>query len=165
MLSIVSKIVHINNNNHSIINFKPPIKYLTFDNKAICFTNCNNSFLTGYFPKVETLFINNCNKNFVYYNLNPILFPNVTTIFCNSYPDELYLFCHHAMFNKRSFIKQEYYLNYYNNLNILITEDMFDQCFIKWYINNNIPYIKKISKDYMVKQLELYKEEKIIMND
>lgn len=57
-------------------------------NQNICFRNCNNSFVQAQFPEAKTLFFNGCDKNFVYYNLHPPLFPKLEQIYLDSHPAE-----------------------------------------------------------------------------
>ena len=60
-------------------------------NKCIEITNCGDidRFRQGpVFHETETVFINHCNKNFVYYWLDKQTFPNVKKIYLSSHPCE-----------------------------------------------------------------------------
>ena len=65
-----------------------PAKLDIIRNKNILLSECWNSFMCATFPNAETLFIDKCEKNFVFYNFNTLYFPNVKHVYINCHPCE-----------------------------------------------------------------------------
>lgn len=59
-------------------------------NRNICIESMPDINLYNLKPKFEceTLFLNECNKNFIYYNLNNKIFPYVKSVYLRSHPCE-----------------------------------------------------------------------------
>ena len=67
------------------------LKNKIIHNEVIEIKDCyNDAFIKGpIFKKAETIFMTECDKNFVYYWLDKRTFPNVQRIFLNSHPCEM----------------------------------------------------------------------------
>jgi len=57
-------------------------------NKTLLFIGGVDDILRDEFPNVETVIFEDCDKNFVNYNMNNKLFPNLRAVISNSYPPE-----------------------------------------------------------------------------
>jgi hypothetical protein len=100
-------------------------------NKNIRISSQKHMFTNIFFPDAETLFMDDCNKEFVFYNFRKHIFPRIETLFINCNPgkfDTLHRFAD----------KEEY--------NVFITSDLYKKFSGKWW-DKNIDYIKEISHD------------------
>ena len=57
-------------------------------NNTLMFTGGVDDILRDEFPNVDTVILKDCDKNFVNFNLNNKLFPNMRSVISNSYPPE-----------------------------------------------------------------------------
>lgn len=131
-----------------------PFHYGVILNKTLIISECYNSFLTSTFPNVETLFLDKCEKNFVYYNVNTHYFPNVKTIYCNSHPCEgQVLQRHHYMYSKQSD-------NSSNEISIYLTEMWMELYKKRWF--SSADYIQGITTDKMYDIMNTYEVEDLI---
>jgi hypothetical protein len=115
-------------------------------NKIIRFDHCDDIygfFITEYtkihleFPNTTDIFYVNCDKNFVYFNANPDIFPKVKNIYLLSHP------CEHSLFHR--FPKE---VNYY----------LID----KYKRFSNHTNLTLCNETELRNKLEKYKEEKLI---
>lgn len=121
------------------------------NHNVVLLSQCANSFLAVQFPHAETLFVDECEKNFVYYNINTRYFPNVKTIYCNSHPCEsMVLKRHHDMYIQE---------NNPDEITIYLTEQWMDMYKQKWFRNEE--YIKGITKVEMYKIMGSYEVEEL----
>jgi len=91
--------------------------------------NAKHMFTNVFFPNVNTLFLDKCNKHFVFYNLHPHIFPNLKILYLNSHP------CKFATVHR--FAKDQEYMVY-------ITPKYHHSNFGQWW-DENFKYIKEIS--------------------
>jgi len=102
-------------------------KGLKFDNRVVDLVGCGDIHPFRQpgpiFEQADTLFIRDCNKNFVYYWLKPSIFPNVKNIYLASHP------CEPMIFNQweanTTIYLSEFYSGYKlrwakNNLNVKV---------------------------------------------
>lgn len=54
--------------------------------EAVIFKHGVDSHIIDLFPYTKTLFFHNCEKNFVFYNLNSKKFPNLEKLYCLAHP-------------------------------------------------------------------------------
>lgn len=54
--------------------------------KEIIFHDGYDHFVGDIFPNAKTVIFNNCTDVFLYYNLNKVKFPNITSLYSNSDP-------------------------------------------------------------------------------
>ena len=100
--------------------------------KNVMFIGGYNSHIIDKFPNTKTLILNNCEKNFVYYNLNSRIFPNLEKVYSDSHPcdpDVLHRFANNPKY--QAFLVNNYYIKYNN----------------RWWDKNH-PYIVPISDEY-----------------
>lgn len=100
-----------------------------------------NTHIYDKFPDVETLILNNCEKNFVYFNLNSTNFPNLKTIISNSHP------CDWDVMHR---------LQTHDDYKVYLIDKYYERYYERWWDNSH-PYIipitpyeyeKMISIDY-----------------
>ncbi len=60
------------------------------------------------FNPLESVTFNNCNKNFIYYNMDPYIFPNTQYIYLNSHPCESTVFSRFYNTNTKIFVSSKY---------------------------------------------------------
>jgi hypothetical protein len=131
-----------------------PFHYGVILNKTLIISECYNSFLTSTFPSVETLFLDKCEKNFIYYNVNTHYFPNVKTIYCNSHPCEpQVLQRHHYMYSKQSD-------NDENEISIYLTKMWIEFYKKRWF--SSADYIQSITTEKMYDIMNTYEVEELI---
>lgn len=87
-LSLRRSIAVFDQNNMNLVKHLPRKESTTriCTNENILFRNGQDKFLDDLFPDAKILFLNNCDKNFMYYNMNRKIFPKVEKIFSNSHP-------------------------------------------------------------------------------
>lgn len=88
------------------------------------------------FPRAETIFMRDCDKNFVYYWLEPYHFPKTTKIYLDSHPCE-YNVAHRFGDKAMLYMRKEYYDHYYG----------------RWW-DKSVPYIRPITGCNLGKALE-----------
>lgn len=101
-----------------------------------------DSHVNDIFPTTKTLIFNNCDKNFVYYNVSSRKFPVLETIISNSHPcdwDVLRRFKDNPDYE--AYLIDKYYSKYEN----------------RWYKFDT--YIKSISPDKYEKMIGVYEKE------
>ena len=126
--------------------------YLTgggkYNNKVVCLEGGNNSHLKAIFPRCETLFIDDCEKNYVYYNLDTHHFPNVKKIYINSHP------CEYSVLHRHFLVNGE--------IEIFLSEKWYYYYKERWFAEGS--YIKPIKSEDMEKELKKYTDEKLLIS-
>lgn len=118
-------------------------------NKVVCLRGGVNSHLPARFPNCETLFIDDCDKNYVYYNLDTIHFPKVKTIYLNSHPCEYSVLHRHFLVNGK--------------VDIFLTERWYHTYKDRWFSENG--YIKPIKYEEMVEKMKAYPASEELFTD
>ena len=113
-------------NNSNIFREK---EHRTCLNDTVKISNVKHMFTNVFFPNVDTLFLDKCNKHFVFYNLHQHIFPNLKILYINSHPGKF------ATVHR--FAKEDEYIVY-------ITPKLYHNFFGKWW-DENFKYIREIS--------------------
>ena len=121
----------------------------TFLNKIVCLRGGDNSHLSATFPECETLFVINCEKNYVYYNLDTIRFPNVKKIYTNSHP------CEYSVLHRHFLVNGE--------IEIFLEEKWYHHYKDRWFSEGS--YIKPLQNEKMMDELKKYMNEDLIMSN
>jgi hypothetical protein len=130
-------------------------------NKTVLITSCVNSFMSATFPYAETVFFNHCEKNFTYYNLNTLYFPNVSKIYLNCHPCEKFVLTrHYDMYNTQHYKLQHkcHYPDYKPNITVYFIDYWKDYYQQKWKLDK-YDFIKGISDDEFSELIHQYEKE------
>lgn len=83
--------------------------------ESVIFKDGVDTHIIDVFPYTKTLFFHNCDKNFVYYNINTKKFPNLQNFYCISHPCDFSVM--HRFANKpdyNGYLTSLYYHKYLN---------------------------------------------------
>ena len=111
-------------------------------NEAVIFKHGVDCHILDKFPYTKTLFFHNCEKNFVYYNLNTKKFPNLEKMYCLAQPSDfsvLHRFA--AKPDYTGYLISPYYRQYLNKW---------------WYPTTR--HIKEITEENYINTLESFVE-------
>lgn len=96
----------------------------------IIFYNGHDKFLGDIFPEAKILFLNYCEKNFIYNNMSRKIFPKVEKVFSNSHP------CSHGVMHR--FANNPAYVGY-------LTPEFYQHFLHKRWWEKDTDYIREIS--------------------
>ena len=100
----------------------------------------DQSFIKVTFPNVRVLFVEKCNKNFVYYNLHTSRFPKLYRLYCTSHP------CEYDTMHR--FQDNAGYIGY--------LEDCHYQHYLGRWWDDDVKHVQSISRDSIEDLLERY---------
>lgn len=114
----------------------------TFRNKIVCIINGTSQFLiqTHVFVDALVVFLFECDKEFIFFNINKHVFPNLYNLYCTSHPYNFGVM-HRLQDNigYTAFIVEEHYNQYHG---------------IWW--DDDTPHIKSITKKDILNEYDKY---------